>query len=125
MTNNGGVNATELVYTLSSDTTSSALAQEAYVCLGSTGIGTGGSFFPLYNGPISGLAPLSLGQQGDVLTVANSTPTPTSGPTDNVVINVYAGLGEPTACGTSTAQALDNSAMGESITLSGEMTYQG
>lgn len=129
-TNTGNIPLTELVLTLAATYPTSPLATEAYVCLGSTGLGTNGSpFFEIYNGPMSGLPAGGWSQEGDVLTVAGTGYSggspPASGPTDNYIINVYAGSGVSTACGTSTAPALNSDAEGESITLSATMTYQG
>jgi hypothetical protein len=101
------------------------------VCIGSTGLGSGGSFFPIYNGPLAAENGASYGQNGDILTVAGTTPNNASypavatGPTDNYIVDIYAGPGVVTACGTSTAPALDTDAESESITASVTMTYQG
>jgi hypothetical protein len=131
-TNTGNIPLTELVIALAATYPTSPLATEAYVCFGSTGLGTTpGSFFQIYNGPMSGLPASGWGQNGDVLTTLGTPPSggpypiPASGPTDNYIINVYAGPGVSTACGTSTAPALNSDAEGESITLSATMTYQG
>jgi hypothetical protein len=123
-TNTGNIPLTELVFTLATTYPGSALANEAYACVGSTGLGTGGNFFQIYNGPISSLPAGGWGQDGDTLTVAGSPTTPSSGPTDNYIVDVYAGA-VTTACGASTAPALNSDAESESITLSATMTYQG
>ena len=127
-TNTGNVNLTEMVFTVGSTYNTSPLANEAYICIASTGIGTGGSLFEWYNGPISGLPAGGWGQQGDMLTVAGTTPTPTSAPTDNWIYNVYSGPAAVSPCGganNSPSTGLNNDAMGNSITLSATMTYQG
>jgi predicted ribosomally synthesized peptide with SipW-like signal peptide len=126
-TNNGSVNATELNLSLSSTYPMSALASELSVCISSTGIGTGGSEFTIYNGLLSGVNPASWWQNGDVLTVSGTPPTATSAPTDNWNVQIYAGPGQSTACGTSAPSTPDlgNDAMGQSIAISATMTYQG
>ena len=138
-TNEGSLNLTEEDLTLSSTYPGSALYDEASICIGSTGLGTGGSFFELYNGPISAAGGLGLtgsytwGQNGDVLTAAGSTPNGAvypavaKGPTDNYIVNVYAGPGQETACGTSgpSTPTLQNDAENESIAISVQMTFQG
>jgi predicted ribosomally synthesized peptide with SipW-like signal peptide len=126
-TNTGNIPLTELVFTLGNNYPLSQLATESQVCIGSTGLGTSGSFFQIYNGPLSGVPAGGWGQQGDTLTIAGSTPTSNSGPTDNYIVNVYAGPNEPTACGTSglSTPTLNTDAEGQSIVVSATMTYQG
>ena len=139
-TNTGNIPLTQITMTLSTTYPTSALATESYVCIGSTGLGTGGAWFPIYNGPLGTLlgagGSYGWGQDGDTLTVAGSpyiTPpgpppeTPASGPTDNYIVDVYAGPGQVTACGTSPAgtPTLDSSAENESITVSVTISYQG
>ena len=98
-TNTGNIPLTEMVFTVGSTYNTSPLANEAYICIASTGIGTGGSHFEWYNGPISGLPAGGWDQQGDVLTTAGTPPTPTSAPTDNWIYNVYAGPAAASPCG--------------------------
>ena len=129
VTNTGNVNLTEMYLLIGSTYPTSALATEAYICVASTGIGTGGTPYLLYNGPISGL-PTTPGwsQGGDMLTTAGTTPTSTSAPTDNWIYNVYSGPAAASPCGftnISPSTGLNNDAMGNSITLSATMTYQG
>jgi hypothetical protein len=126
----------------------SALATEAYACVTSTGLGTGGVDYLIYNGPMSGASGLSYPQTPQVLTVSGTPPTstPPTGPTDNYSVNLYAGS-ESTQCGssftngplatgstppgstatpgTSAAPALNSDAENESITDSVTMTYSG
>jgi hypothetical protein len=129
-TNIGSLNAYELVFTVSSTYPTSALAKELSVCISSTGLGTGGSVYAWYNGPVANLPAGGWGQQGDYLTVGGpySAPgvTPAYGPTDNYNVQFYAGAGQTTACGTSPVgwPDLQNDAMGESIVISSTMTYQ-
>jgi hypothetical protein len=130
-TNNGNVNADELVYSIGATYPTSPLASELSVCVTSTGLGTGGSTYKIYNGSLSGAIPGNWGQQGDYITVGGpySAPgvTPAFGPTDNYAVQLYAGPGQATACGTSpaTTPTLNNDAMGESIAVSATMTYSG
>jgi hypothetical protein len=130
MTNTGNIPLTEITITLASTYPTSPLATEAYVCFGSTGLGTNGSpFFEIYNGPLSGVPAGGWSQEGDVLTVAGTPYSggspPASGPTDNYIIDIYAGPGVSETCGTSTAPALNSDAENESITVSATVTYQG
>jgi predicted ribosomally synthesized peptide with SipW-like signal peptide len=113
------------------------LVGQAYVCATSTGIGTGNTNTVLYNGPLSGFMETSYSLSSGVLS--------TAGPTDNFVVDVYAG-DETTLCGTvftagpygsatnigvtapggtSAAPALTSvSAESESIAISVELTFQ-
>jgi hypothetical protein len=127
----------------------SALAGEAYVCATSTGIGIGNTNYLLYNGPLSGFIGTSYGLDSDVLTTSGTTPTATSGPTDNFVVDVYAGseltqcgnsftngtgapggggvavgLGSTATPGTSVAPTLSGDFTSQSIAISVKMTYQ-
>jgi hypothetical protein len=137
-TNTGNLPLTEITMTLNVTYPTSPLVTESYVCIGSTGLGTGGSWFQIYNGPLGALVgtggSYGWGQDGDTLTVANTpyiTPpgpipaVPSSGPTDNYIVNIYAGPGVSTACGTSTAPPLNSDAENESVVASVTMTYQG
>jgi hypothetical protein len=135
-TNTGNIPLTEINFTLNTTYPTSALATEAYVCIGSTGLGTDGNWFQIYNGPLAAKNGTTWGQDGDTLTIAGSpyitppgTPpqVPASGPTDNYIVNVYAGPGQVTACGTSPASTptLTSAAESQSITASITMTYQG
>jgi hypothetical protein len=120
------------------------------MCVTSTGLGTNGNDYVLYNGPLSGGLNANWGQGGDTLTVAGTPYTNTSAPTDNYLINIYAGTAT-TQCGStftatdvilgvgtvanaspgatatpgpSQAPTLQNDSEGGSITLSATMTYQ-
>jgi len=111
------------------------LASGAYVCATSTGIGTDNANIVLYNGPLSGFTGTSYSLSNDVLSPSGTTPTATSGSTDNFVIDVYAGS-EPTLCGTNTAAGtpatpgtsnaptLSGAAIGENIAVDVQLTYQ-
>jgi len=110
------------------------LMGEAYVCVTSTGIGSNNSNVVLYNGPLSAMIGTSYALSGDEL-VTSGTPTATSGPTDSLVVDVYAGS-ETTLCGTttaansavtpglSTAPTLSGDSAGQVIAVSVTMTYQ-
>jgi hypothetical protein len=120
----------------------SQLESEAYVCATSTGIGTNNTNVLLYNGPLSGFSGTSYALSGDEITTSGA-PTATSGPTDNFVVDVYAGS-EPTLCGanftngvgasanagstatpgTSIAPSLNSDSAGEQIAISVKMKYQ-
>jgi hypothetical protein len=128
---------------------SSALEGEAYVCATSTGIGSDGTNYLLYNGPLSGFVGTSYALDSDVLTTSGTAPTGTTGPTDNIVMDVYAGS-ESTDCGSSftngtgapggggvsttfgsvatpglsPAPILNGDSSGESIAISAAFTYQ-
>jgi hypothetical protein len=152
-TNTGDIPLTEITWSFNSTYPTSQLATEASVCVTSSGLGTGGNNDLLYNGPLSGFAGTNYGQNGDILTVAGTLPnnaifpSVATGPTDNYVVDVYAGS-EPTSCGSSftaadganTANAkvlsiatpgisvtptLNYDAENQSITISVTMTYQG
>ena len=151
MTNVGTIPATEITFNLSA-TPSSVLANEASMCVTSTGLGTNGNDYVLYNGPLSGGLNANWGQNGDTLTIAGTTPvTNTAAPTDNYLINIYAGT-TTTQCGgtftandvisnegtlanastgatgtpgPSAAPTLQNGAEGGSVTLTATTTYQG
>ena len=128
----------------------SDLASQAYVCATSNGIGTDNTNVVLYNGPLSGFIG-SYSLSGDVLTPPGAPTATTSGPTDNLVVDVYAGS-EPTLCGsgftngtgatggtgvaasvdspatpdTSTAPSLSSTVVGENenIAVTVKLTYQ-
>jgi hypothetical protein len=126
-----------------------ALEGEAYVCATSTGIGTNPANSLLYNGPLSGFIGTSYALPGDTLSTSGTAATPTSGPSDNFVVDVYAGS-EPTECGNnftngvglgggtgqsasvgsnavpgvSEAPPLNPDASGESVAVSATLTYQ-
>ena len=149
MSNVGNIPATEIIFNLTA-APSSPLANEASMCVTSTGLGTNGNDYVLYNGPLSGGLNANWGQGGDTLTVAGTPYTNTSAPTDNYLINIYAGTAT-TQCGStftatdvilgvgtvanaspgatatpgpSQAPTLQNDSEGGSITLSATMTYQ-
>jgi hypothetical protein len=110
------------------------LLSGAYVCATSTGIGTDDTNVVLYNGPLSGFVGTSYALTGDVLS-PTGPPTATSGPTDNLVVDVYAGS-ETTLCGsnttagttatpgTSDAPTIDSAAIGEVVAIDVQLTYQ-
>ena len=113
------------------------LKNEAYVCATSTGVGTDDANTVLYNGPLSGFTGTSYSLSNDVLSPSGTTATATSGPTDNFVVDVYAGS-EQTLCGTNTAPgtaamggtsnapALSSNVVGENenIAVTVKLTYQ-
>ena len=149
-TNTGDIPLTELILNIVSTYPGSQLATEASMCVTSTGIGTSGGDYVLYNGPLSGGLNANWSQGGDTLTVAGTPATSSSAPTDNYIINLYAGS-EQTQCGTSftsgtgaasgtgttvapgsvvtpgisTASPLNSDAESESIVISTTMTYSG
>jgi hypothetical protein len=150
MTNVGTIPATEITFNLSATPLPSAIANEASMCVTSTGLGTNGNDYVLYNGPLSGGLNQNWGQGGDTLTVGGPY-TNTAAPTDNYLINIYAGTAT-TQCGstftandvisgvgtlanaspgatgtpgTSLAPTLQNDSEGGSVTLTATMTYQG
>jgi hypothetical protein len=112
----------------------SDLEGQAYVCVTSTGIGTDTTNFVLYNGPLNGFSGTTFALGGDVLSPTSAL-TATSGPTDNLVVDVYVGS-EPTLCGSSAAgtpatpgpsttpSTISGAAIGESIAVSVELTYR-
>jgi hypothetical protein len=147
-TNTGNIPLTDPTWTLSANS-GNQLVGEAYVCATSTGIGTGDTNFLLYNGPLSGFTGTSYALDGDVLSTSGTPATATSGPTDNFVVDVYAGseqtlcgtgftngtgadlgtgqtmiAGSPATPGTSTAPTLVGDSAGQSVAISAEMTYQ-
>jgi hypothetical protein len=148
-TNTGTIPVTDPTWVLNAGA-GSQLEAEAYVCATSTGIGTGTTNYLLYNGPLTSFLGTSYALSGDTLSIPGATATATSGPTDNFVIDVYAGS-EPTACGTSFTNAtglvngtyqlvgvgstatpgvseaptLNGDSTGQSIAISAELTYQG
>ncbi len=131
-TNTGGIPLTELTFTLTA-AGSPAMAGESSVCVASTGLGTNGANpFVIYNGALSGVLGTAYSQAGDTLTIAGTAysggPPPASGPTDNYIVNVYAG-NETTACGAAwdgaSTPTLNNDSEGQSIVVSTTMTYSG
>jgi len=140
-TSTGNIPLTDPTWVLSANS-GSQLESEAYVCATSTGIGTNDTNVVLYNGPLSGFSGTSYALSGDEI-ITSGAPTATSGPTDNFVVDVYAGS-EPTLCGanftngvgatasagstatpgTSVAPTLNSDSAGENIAISVEMTYQ-
>jgi predicted ribosomally synthesized peptide with SipW-like signal peptide len=119
VTNNGNIPLNELDLSFAVTNSSSGLATEAYVCLGTTGVGTGVGFSTIYNDHLAGLVGGSYIQSGAPLMIPGSTYT--------FLVNVYAGPGEASACGTSsvTTAALDTAAQAESVTLTSSFTFQG
>jgi len=149
MTNVGTIPATEITFNLSA-TPSSVLANEASMCVTSTGLGTNGNDYVLYNGPLSGGLKRKLGAKRDTLTVGGSytntaarrtTTSSTSTPvlrrrsaavrfTANDVISnegtlANASTGATGTPGPSAAPTLQNGAEGGSVTLTATTTYQG
>lgn len=128
LTNTGNIPMTEDTISFAVTSPTSALATEAQVCFGSTGLGTGGAWYPIYNGSLAGFNGVSYSQAGDVLTIAGtaySMHAPVDfGPTDSFVLNVYAGA-ETTACGPSTAGSLGMDAISQSVVLTSTETYNG
>lgn len=139
-TSTGNIPLTDPTWVLSANG-GSQLESEAYVCATSTGIGTNNTNVLLYNGPLSGFTGTSYALSGDKITTSGA-PTATSGPTDNFVVDVYAGS-ESTLCGanftngtgatasagstatpgTSVAPTLNSDSAGQNIAISVEMTY--
>ena len=140
-TSTGNISLSDPTWVLSANG-GTQLESEAYVCATSTGIGTNDTNVVLYNGPLSGFSGTSYALSGDEISTSGA-PTATSGPTDNFVVDVYAGS-EPTLCGTSftngigttasadspatpgtsAAPTLMGDSTGQSIAISVEMTYQ-
>jgi predicted ribosomally synthesized peptide with SipW-like signal peptide len=132
-TSTGNIQLTDPTWVVNA-TGGAALASQAYVCATSTGIGTGVTNTVLYNGPLSGFTGTSYSLPGDVLSTTGA-PSPNSGPTDNLVVDVYAGA-ESTLCGTTTtagatatpgtsnAAAISGAAIGETIAVTAKLTYQ-
>ncbi|MGP8009064.1 MAG: hypothetical protein ACLPKZ_02250 [Acidimicrobiales bacterium] len=132
-TNTGNLPVSDPTWVVNA-TVGSDLATQAFVCATSTGIGTDDTNYVLYNGPLSDFTGTSYSLSGDVLT-PTGPPTATSGPSDNLVIDVYAGS-EPTLCGaittpgtaavpgTSSAPILNSAAIGENVSVNVQLTYQ-
>lgn len=126
-TNTGNVTLSELDLDATVTYPTSALAEETYVCLGSTGIGTGGTFFSIYFGTLAGLNGATYSQGSDTLTVKGTTPTSTSAPTDNWIVYYATGPSQSTPCGSTPGgdTGLGNGAENQSINLSLTMSYSG
>ena len=132
-TSTGNIQLTDPTWVVNA-TGGSDLTNQAYVCAPSTGIGTGVANTVLYNGSLSGFVG-SYALSGGVLTTTGPI-TATSGPTDNLVVDVYAGS-EATLCGSNTtagttataglsnAPAISGAAIGENIAVNVALTYQG
>jgi hypothetical protein len=132
-TNAGSIQLTDPTWVVNA-TGGPDLTSQAYVCATSTGIGTDDTNVVLYNGPLSGFTGTTYSLSSDVLSTTGPTTT-TSGPTDNLVVNVYAGS-EATLCGSNTtagttatagpsnAPAISGAAIGENIAINVELTYQ-
>ena len=112
----------------------SDLASQAHVCATSTGIGTDDANIVLYYGPLSGFTGTTYSLSGDILS-PSGPPTSTSGRTDNLVVDVFAGS-EPTLCGsnatagttatpgTSNAPTISGAAIGENFAIDVQLTYR-
>jgi hypothetical protein len=133
-TSTGNIQLTNPTWVVNA-TGGSDLKNQAYVCATSTGIGTGLTNTVLYNGPLSLFTGTSYSLPGDVLSTTGPI-TATSGPTDNLVVDVYAGS-EPTLCGSNTTPGtaatpgnsttptiLSGAAIGENIAVDVQLTYQ-
>ena len=131
-TSTGNVQLTDPTWVVNA-TGGSDLANQAYVCATSTGIGVGGANLVLYNGLLSDFTGTTYALSGDVLSTTG-TPSSTLGPTDNLVVDVYAG-NETTPCGTNAAgttatpvpsnePAISGAAIVENIAINVELTYQ-
>ena len=116
VTNTGNIALNELGLSFAVTNSTSDLATEAYVCLGTTGVGSGGTFSQIYNGPLAGLVGGSYIQNGSPLMVPNST--------YSFVVNVYAGS-ETTACGAEVVAPLDPTAQSETTSLTSDFAFQG
>jgi hypothetical protein len=146
-TNSGGLPLTSPTWT-PSVTVGTQLGLEAYVCVTSTGIGTGTIDYLLYNGPLSGFTGTTY-SLADTLSTPGIGATATSGPTDNIVFDVYAGseqtqcgtsftngtgisngtgqsagVGSTAASGVSEAPTLNGDTTGQSVAVNAEFTYQ-
>lgn len=114
VTNNGTLPLSELNLDFSLTNATSDLATGAYVCLGTTGTGSG--FTQIYDGPLAGLVGGSYIQSGSPLMPPGSTYT--------FLVNIYAGAGVTTACGTESSPPLDTLATTQSVTLTSSFTVQ-
>ena len=133
-TSTGSIQLTDPTWVVNA-TGGSDLKNQAYVCATSTGIGAVVANTVLYNGPLSGFTGTSYSLPGDVLSTTG-LPSATSGPTDNLVVDIYAGS-EQTLCGSNitpgtpatqgistTLSTISGPAMDESIAVSVTLTYQ-
>jgi hypothetical protein len=132
-TNTGNLPVSDPTWVIGANAGSDLLSG-AYVCATSTGVGTDDTNVVLYNGPLSDFVGTSYSLSGDVLST-NGPPTATSGPTDNLVVDVYAGS-ETTLCGsntiagtaatpgTSIAPTISGPAIGENVAVDVQLTYQ-
>jgi hypothetical protein len=125
-TNTGSFNLSELALVGAVADPHSHLAHDAWLCLGTTGIGTGGTFEPYFWGRLDDVDGRWFALHGHVLTTAGTTPTPWSAPTDNWVVWVTAGPDHVTPCGAtpSWSPGLDNFAEGQSTTFSLSMRFR-
>lgn len=113
VTDNGTLPLSELDLSFSLTNSASDLATGAYVCLGTTGTGSG--FSQIYDGPLAGLVGGSY--------IQNGSPLMTPGSNYTFIVNIYAGS-ELTACGSESSTPLDTAAQSESVTLSSSFTVQ-
>ncbi|HUZ39980.1 MAG TPA: SipW-dependent-type signal peptide-containing protein [Acidimicrobiales bacterium] len=133
-TSTGNIQLTDPTW-LINVTGGSDLASQAFVCATSTGIGTDVTNTVLYNGPLGLFTRTSYSLPSDVLSTTGPLTT-TSGPTDNLVVDVYAGS-ESTLCGSNitpgtpatpgistTPSTISGAAIGESIAVTVQLTYQ-
>jgi len=117
VTNNGNIPVNELDLSFAVTNSSSDLATQAYVCLGTTGTVQGGpSFSQISDSPLASLAGAS--------SIQNGTPLMAPGSTYYFVVNVYAGS-ETTACGAESVAPLTGNAPTENVTLTSSFTFQG
>lgn len=128
VTNTGIFTLSDLKLVASVTDPNSYLAHDTWICLGTEGIGTGGTFSQYFWGSLSNLNGQAFTEHyGDTLTTAGTTPTSTSAPTDNWVIYYAAGPSHSTPCGSTspTDPGLNNGAQGESTSVSLAMNFQG
>ena len=112
----GDVPLTSLTLGFTVANPSSELAQEANVCIGTTGVAPGATFSQLYDGPLSGLVGQSFVQSGTPLLVPTST--------DSFIVNFYAGR-VTTACGAESVAPLGTVADWESVPVTINVAAQG
>lgn len=116
VTNSGNIPLTELDLSFAVTNSASALATEAYVCLGTTGTAPGGTVTEIYSGPLAGLVGGSY--------IQNGTPLMALGSSYYFVVNIYAGS-QTTACGPESSAPLDTTAQSQSVALTSSFTFQG
>jgi predicted ribosomally synthesized peptide with SipW-like signal peptide len=119
VTNNGNIPLNELDLSFAVTNSNSDLAMEAFACFGTTYTVQGGPFTQISDNPLAGLVGAS--------SIQNGNPLMAPGSTFYFVVNVYAGPGEVSACGTSgvATAALDTAAQSDTVTLTSSFTFQG